>query len=394
MFVPFLYALRERGVPVGTTEAVTLARALREGLHENSLDGFYHLARCLFVKSEGHLDDFDQAFLKIFKGVEIEAKKIQDELLDWLREAKERGADLTPEELELLEKLDPEELERMFNERLNEQTERHDGGNKWIGTAGTSPFGHSGKAKRAGIRVGGPGGRRGAIKSADARLYKGYRQDLTLDVRQMQVAMRKLRTFARHGGEEELDLEETIRKTAQSAGELEVVVRPPRRPNTRVILMMDVGGSMDPFAHLCSRMFSAAKKSTHFKELRTYYFHNCVYGRVYETERFTDPIRLTDLFHDVGSHYKLIMVGDALMAPYELMSPGGAPTEDGERVEGAVWLMRLQKHFRKSIWLNPEPQRYWAGNTIEQIRSVFDMFPLTLEGLGEGMSHLMRGGSQ
>ena len=295
-------------------------------------------------------------------------------------------------EVALLEELDPEELERLFNERMEEQKEKHQGGNKWIGTEGTSPFGHSGRAARQGIRVGGKGKGRSAIKTADARLYAGYREDLTLDVRQMQLALRKLRTFTRVGGDEELDLEGTIAATAKNAGELEVVTQPPRRPNTRVILMMDVGGSMDPFAHLCSRLFSATKKSSHFKELRTYYFHNCVYGRVYETERFTDPIRVNDLLHECGPHYKLIMVGDALMAPYELMSPGGSIhwEEDGERAEGIVWLMRLQKHFRRSVWLNPEPQKYWLGNTIENIASVFDMYPLTLDGLGEATTHLMK----
>ncbi len=390
MFLPFLYELRSRGVPVGTTEAVALARALTMGLHESSLDGFYNVSRALLIHREGHLDDFDQAFLKVFRGVEVEAKKLRDELLDWLREAKDR-TELTDEERALLEALDPEELERMFQERLEEQTERHDGGNRWIGTAGTSPFGNSGKAARQGFRVGGKGGMRSAIKTADARLYKGYRQDLTLDVRQMQLALRKLRSFARLGGEEELDLEGTIAETARNAGELEVVVRPPRRPNTRVILMMDVGGSMDPFAHLCSRLFSATKKSTHFKELRTYYFHNCIYGHVYETEKFTDPIRITDLLHECGPHYKIIMVGDALMAPYELFSPGGSISLNGsERVEGIVWLMRIQRHFRRSVWLNPEPLRFWGGNTIEQIGKVFDMFPLTLDGLGNAMTHLMK----
>lgn len=392
MFLPFLYELRARGVPVGTTEAVQLARALEAGLHQQSLDGFYHIARALFVHREGHLDDFDQAFLKVFRGVEVASKQLKDDLLEWLRNAAPIEGELSEEERALLENLDPDELERLFNERLAEQKERHDGGNKWIGTAGTSPFGHSGKAKRAGIRVGGPGGGRSAIRTADARLYAGYRQDLTLDVRQMQLALRKLRTYARTGGDVELDLDETIAATAKNAGELEVVVRPPRRPNTRVILLMDVGGSMDPFALLCSRLFSAAKKSTHFKELRTYYFHNCVYGRVYETERFTDPVRVNDLLHECGPHYKLICVGDALMAPYELLSAGGAISHDGEeRAEGITWLMRLRNHFRKSVWLNPEPPRYWEGNTIEHVRSVFDMFPLTLEGLGEAMSHLLRG---
>ena len=227
MFIPFLYALRDRGVPVGATEAVALAQALKAGLHESSLDGFYHVARALLVHREGHLDDFDQAFLKVFKGIEVESKKLKDELLDWLREAAEREGELTEEERALLEHLDPDELEELFQQRLRDQKERHDGGNKWIGTAGTSPFGHSGKAARQGIRVGGKGGGGGAIKTADARLYKGYRQDLTLDVRQMQLALRKLRSFARVGGEEELDLEETIAETARNAGELEVVIGVP-----------------------------------------------------------------------------------------------------------------------------------------------------------------------
>ncbi len=391
MFLPLLYALRARGVPVGTTEAVALARALEAGLHESSLDGFYHVARALLVHRESHLDDFDQAFLEVFRGVRSQGKELSDELMQWLRDAERRRDELTDEERALLEDFDPEELERMFEQRLRQQTERHDGGNHWIGTGGTSPFGNSGKAARQGYRVGGRGSMRSAIKTADARLYQGYRQDLTLDVRQMQLALRKLRSFARVGGEEELDLEGTVAQTARNAGELEVVTRPPRRPNTRVILMMDVGGSMDPFAHLCSRLFTATKKSTHFKELRTYYFHNCIYGHVYETERFTDPVRLDDLLHECGPHYKVLLVGDALMAPYELFSPGGSINLSGtERVEGIVWLSRIRQHFRRSVWLNPEPPRFWYGNTIEHIRGIFDMFPLTLEGLGEAMNHLMR----
>jgi uncharacterized protein len=228
---------------------------------------------------------------------------------------------------------------------------------------------------------------------ADARAYQGYRSDLTLDVRQMQVALRKLRTFTREGGDEELDLEGTIDATAKNAGEIEIVTRPPRRPNTRVILMMDVGGSMDPYAHLVSRLFSAAQKASHWKELRTYYFHNCVYGKVYKTENFDDPVRVRDLMHECGPHYKLIMVGDALMAPYELLATGGT-LELGEdnRIEGIGWLIMLSQHFDRTVWLNPEPQKYWQGNTIEYVRQAFEMKPLTLEGLGEAVNHLRRGG--
>jgi uncharacterized protein len=393
MFVPFLYELRSRGVRVGLQEARALAQALEADLHDSSLDGFYYVARSLLVHNEGHLDAFDEAFLSHFKGIEIERERLKDELFEWLAEAAAREGQLSDEERALLEQYGLEELKRLFEERMREQTERHDGGNKWIGTAGASPFGHSGKAARAGIRVGGRGGMRSAIQVADARAYQGYRSDLTLDVRQMQVALRKLRTFTREGGDEELDLEGTIDATAKNAGEIEIVTRPPRRPNTRVILMMDVGGSMDPYAHLVSRLFSAAQKASHWKELRTYYFHNCVYGKVYKTENFDDPVRVRDLMHECGPHYKLIMVGDALMAPYELLATGGS-LELGEdnRIEGIGWLIMLSQHFDRTVWLNPEPQKYWHGNTIEYVRQAFEMKPLTLEGLGEAVNHLRRGG--
>ncbi|MFK7991260.1 MAG: VWA domain-containing protein [Sandaracinaceae bacterium] len=393
MFVPFVYELRARGVPVGTTEAVNLGHALSAGLHDSSLEGFYDIAKALLVHDEKHLDDFDQAFLKHFKGVEVEAKKLENELLEWLKDAKERTHDLTPEERALLEQYDLEELKRLFEERMREQDERHDGGNKWVGTGGSSPFGHSG-AKRPGIRVGGKGGNRSAVQVAGERRYRGYRDDMTLDVRQMAVALRKLRALIREGGVEELDLEATIDETAKNAGELEIVTRPPRRPNTRVILLMDVGGSMDPYAHLVSRLFTAAKKSSHFKELRCLYFHNCVYGEVFEDASFRKSIKVRDLLADCGPHYKLIMVGDALMAPYELLQAGGSLAyEDEGSVEGIVWLMQLEDHFERACWLNPEPEKYWNGNTIEYVRQVYEMFPLTLEGLSGAVRHLTKGKS-
>ncbi len=393
MFVPFLYELRKRGVPVGAQEALNLAAALEKGLHESSLEGFYYVARATMIHSEAHLDDFDQVFGHVFEGKTIEeaVNELHDELFDWLKDAKETDRELTEEERAFLESLDMEELERMFQERLKEQKERHDGGNKWVGTGGTSPFGNSGKST-TGIRVGGKGGGRSAVKVADARLYKGYRQDLTLDTRQMQVALRKLRQFVREGALDELDLEGTIDATAKNAGEIEVVVRPPRKSNTKVILMMDVGGSMDPYAHLVSRLFSATKKSSHFRELRTYYFHNCVYGVVYGSEKFDEPMRARDLLHECNREYKLIMVGDALMAPYELMAAGGSAFLGDDRgIEGITWLMELEKHFERAVWLNPEPKKYWKGNTIEYVNRVFEMFPLTLEGLGEAVQHLNRG---
>jgi uncharacterized protein with von Willebrand factor type A (vWA) domain len=390
MFVPFLYRLRQHGVPVGTQEALALAKAMAYGLHDSSLDGFYYTARSLCVHDEGHLDAFDQAFLAEFRGIEGKHVQLKEELLQWLQDAKLRPEDLSEEEKKLLEQLDIEELKRLFEERMNEQKERHDRGNRWVGTAGTSQFGRKGEANE-GVRAGGAGGNRSAVQVADARKYRPYRSDLALDVRQMEMALRRLRMFHREGGDEELDLDGTIDRTAQNAGELEVVVRPPMRPNTRVILMMDVGGSMDPYVDMMSRLFSATKKATHWKELRTYYFHNCVYGRVYKTERFDDPVWVQDLLHECGRHYKLIMVGDALMAPYELMRQGGAISlNDNNALPGIAWLTMLQQHFKSSVWLNPEPPAYWDGNTIQAVRHVFEMFPLTLEGLTHSMQYLSR----
>jgi len=394
MFINFIYRLRKHGIPVGAQEAIGLANAMAKGLHENSLDGFYHVARAMMVHREGHLDAFDQAFLAEFRGVEGKHVRLKEELLEWLEDAKTKMDDLTAEERELAESLDIEELKKMFEERMNEQKERHDGGEKWVGTAGKSEFGREGKKGKKGMRVG-AGGNRSAIQTADARKYRPYRSDLSLDIRQMEMALKRLRAFTREGADDELDLDGTIAETAKNAGELEIVVRPPTRPNTRVVLMMDVGGSMDPFAQLCSRLFSATKKSRHWKELRTYYFHNCVYGRVYKTEKFDEPVFINDLLHECGPHFKLIMVGDALMAPYELMRQGGSISmNDRNSIAGIGWLMKLREHFQQSVWLNPEPQTYWEGTTIDQVSKVFDMYPLTLEGLGEGMAHLNKGGQR
>lgn len=388
MFIPFLYELRARKVPVGTQEAVALAGALKEGLHDSSIDGFYYVARALLVHDEKHLDAFDEAFGKVFEGIERKAIELQQQLLDWLRNAEARLPNLTPEELALLKTFDRAELERMFQERLREQQERHDRGNRWIGTAGTSPFGNSGRAARPGIRIGGAGGQRSAVSVAGQRNFREYRDDLVLDVRQLQLALRKLRAFTREGQPDELDLDGTIDKTAKNLGELEVVTRPPRKSNTRVILMMDVGGSMDPYAHLVSRLFTAAKKATHFKELRTYYFHNCIYGRVYKDARMSQPLKLSQLFAETDRKHKLILVGDALMAPWELMSTSGWQEDEG--VEGVMWMMRLREHYPSAAWLNPEQPSGWWQSTIDVLRRIFPMYPLTLEGLGDAVHQLTK----
>jgi uncharacterized protein with von Willebrand factor type A (vWA) domain len=393
MFVPFLFELRSRKVKVGAQEAMALARALAAGLHESSLDGFYHVARALCVHREGDLDAFDQAFSAHFRGVELASAKMIDELEQWLKDPKMRR-ELTDEERALLQSLDMDELRKLFEQRLREQKERHDGGNRWIGTGGTSPFGANG-AHPTGMRVGPMGGGRSAMAIADARVYRPYRSDLVLDVRQIEVALRKLRAFAREGADLELDLDETIRETSKNAGELEIVMRPPRKPNVRVLLLMDVGGSMDPHAQLVSQLFSAAKRASNLRELKTYYFHNCIYGRLFETERFTDPIKVRDVLHACGPEWKLVMVGDAAMHPAELLGGGdwyfSKDEIGGEAMHGIQWMHLLADHFRKSVWLNPDPPNYWKGGTAEMLASTFAMYPLTLDGLGEAIAHLSKG---
>lgn len=394
VFVPFLFELRKRKVKVGLQEANALARALVMGLHDSSLDGFYHVARALCVHGEADLDAFDEAFLACFRGVEGRSLELVKELEDWLRDPRAR-LELSPEELAMLQHLDLDELRRLFEQRLREQKERHDGGDRWIGTGGKSPFGAHG-AHPTGVRVGPHGGGRSAMAVADARVYRPYRSDLVLDVRQIEVALRKLRAFTREGSELELDLDETIDQTAKNAGELEIVMRPPRKPSVRVLLLMDVGGSMDPHAQLVSQLFSAARRASNFRELRTYYFHNCIYGKVYETESFRDPVPVRDLLQHCTREWKLVVVGDAAMHPAELLGGGDwyASREElgGEPMHGVRWMQMLADHFERSAWLNPDPPNYWKGGTAEMLASTFPMFHLTLEGLGEAMGHLSKGG--
>jgi uncharacterized protein len=390
MFVGFLYELRRRKVPVGAQEAKALAQALEAGLHDSSLEGFYEVAKALLVHSEAHLDAFDQAFLAHFKGIETAGDALLAELLEWLEQAAaKKEADRTPEEEGALSALEPTALRELFLRRMAEQDRRGrgEGAAKERSRRGRGPQGEEGEAPE------GAGGRGGAMKTADARRYRGYRDDRVLDTRSLGVALRKLRAFQREGAFDELDVEGTIDATARNAGELEIILRPPRKPTTRVLLLMDVGGSMTPHAHLVNRLFSAARKATHFRELRTYYFHNCVYGRVYRTEGFGEPLSVPELLAECGPHWKLVLVGDALMAPYELLMRAGSHgrySQDG--VEGVVWMMQLAQHFERSAWLNPEPPTSWWSPTIRTLRNVFSMFPLTVEGLGEAVGHLTKGG--
>ena len=386
MITTIVRELRSRGVRVGTQELVALAGALSKGLHDASLEQFYLVARSLLVHRESDLDDFDQVFSHVFKGVPYSSKKILEELRDWLQDPIARRQ-FSEEEKAALEELDLEELLKRFEERLKEQKERHDGGSHWIGTGGTSPFGTggyhpSGISLRSGASSG-PGGGKSLVRSADARRYRSYRHDLILDMRQIEIALRKLRSFDRQDGRRELDLDASVDATARNFGELEIVLRKPRKPNTRVILLMDVGGSMDPFASMVSQLFSAAKRATHWKELRTYYFHNCVYSRVYKTDGMREPVRIRDLLRECDGRYKVIFVGDASMAPYELA--GGASFFDGEDLTGYGWLSLIRKQFPDSVWLNPDPHGTYPGSTVEAIAGVFPMYPLTIQGITDAL---------
>jgi uncharacterized protein with von Willebrand factor type A (vWA) domain len=389
VLIDFLFELRRHKLPVSTHEWMALMEAMALGLHESSLDGFYRLCRTICVKDIALYDAYDEAFLAYFKDVHVASLKLTEELLQWLSDPKAREA-LTAEQREALQALDLERLRELFEQRLKEQKERHDGGNRWIGT---SPFG-TGGTNPSGMRVGG-GGARTAMAVAGERRFKEYRRDVVLDVRQIDVALRGLRRLGREGAIEELDLDETIDKTCKNAGEIDVVFRPPRRNRVKVVLLMDVGGSMDPHAELVSRLFTAASRAGRFAKFRSYYFHNCVYNSVYEDAEFRRPVATAELISHSDRDEKLVLVGDALMHPAELLDPGGSMYLYAQnRASGHEWLRRLGAHFRSAAWLNPEPDRFWSGTTIEVIASVFAMYPLTLDGLAQGVRYLVRGGER
>jgi len=386
VFLEFFYNLRAHQVRVTTHNWLALMRALAMGLHENSLDGFYQVARCVLVSDESHYDAFDQAFAETFRGVAKDLSKVLENLDEWLRDPKQL-MHLDPELAAALRELDLEELREQLMQRLAEQKKRHEGGNRWIGTGGTSPFGQGGQHP-SGIRIGGSGGGRSALAVADSRRFRAYRRDLVLDTRQIASALRKLRTMARKGVDDELDIDATVDSTARNCGDLEIEMRPPRKNDVRVLLMMDVGGSMDPFASMVSRLFSAATASGGFRELRSYYFHNCVYGRVYEDAAFRKPITTPELMRQLDPNWRLVMVGDAYMHPGELMMSSGNWWDGKQGPVGLTWLARLADRFPRNAWINPEEPGIWDAPTIAEIRGVFPMFPLTLDGLDKMVTHL------
>lgn len=393
MFIDFFYHLRDRGLPIGVTEFLTLLEALSKGLARESLTHFYGVARSILVKRPEHFDVYDQVFAEYFEDVELDHEtkaKITDELLSWLEENPMPPPDLSGEELSKLEELELEELREQFEERLREQEERHDGGDQWIGTGGTSPFGHSGE-NPSGVRVGGTGQNRSAVQVAGQRRFRNLRKDVTIDVRDIGQALRRLRELTRDGREEELDLESTIDETARNGGDIELVFRPPRENNVKLLLLMDVGGSMTPYAQLTSRLFSAAHQVSHFKSFESYYFHNCPYGKLYTdmTRRKGEPTR--DVLRNLDRTWRCIVVGDAAMARAELMRERGAITYSHRNsTAGIDYLRMLDDAVLKTVWLNPQKPRSWVSWTNEKIRTIFPMYPFTMEGLEDAVADLRR----
>ena len=395
MFINFFYLLRKKGVPVSVTEWISFTEALYGGFMQSSLNHLYYLGRAFLVKSEAYYDMFDLAFQEYFGGIATEALEI-DKVLEWLENPANKQPRLSPEELEemkkqleeMKQKYDLEEMMRMFRERLKEQTERHDGGAKWIGTGGRSPFGAYGYYP-GGIRVGGEGWMSSAVKVAEERRFKNYRNDVILDIRQTKVALKKLRQLKREGAVEELDIDETIDKTAKEGGEIELVFARSRENSIRLLLVMDTGGSMAPYADLCDRLFSAATQVEHFKDFQHYFFHNCIYEHVYQDMWNSKATPTEKLFTNFHSGYKVVFVGDARMAYSELFDRYGCIDYYASNDKpGIEWLQRLREHFPYSVWLNPTPKQYWRHPTVEAIGKLFPMYELTLDGLKDAIKAL------
>ncbi|MEX3957084.1 VWA domain-containing protein [Trinickia sp. EG282A] len=391
MLIDFFYTLREARLPVSVKEYLTLIEALRERVIAPSLDEFYYLARLTLVKDERYFDKFDQAFAAYFHGVAALTETAFDIPPEWLKKRLER--EFTADEKAQVEAMGGlDKLMERLKQLFDEQKARHEGGNKWIGTGGTSPFGHGGYNPE-GVRIGGESaGNRTAVKVWEARGYRDYDDQVEIGTRNIKVALRRLRRFAREGAAEELDLPDTIRSTAANAGWLDLKMVPERHNTVKVLMLLDVGGSMDDHIKRTEELFSAAKAE--FKHLEFYYFHNCVYDHLWKNNRrrHVERIATSDVLHRFTSDYKLIYVGDATMSPYEVLQPGGS-VEYNNPEAGAVWLRRLADQFPHHVWLNPEPQGLWEyRQSIAIIRQLLGdrMYPLTLAGLEAAMRTLSK----
>ena len=395
MFINLFYTLRTYGVPVSTRELLDLYALLETGIVFADREQFYELIRLCMVKDEKYFDKFDRAMADYFDGIDtLDIDELMAKLgnipKEWL-ELKLDPNNLTEAERRLLKKYGSlEALMQALEERLKEQKERHQGGNKWVGTGGSSPFGAYGDHPE-GVRVGGESRKRSAVKMWEQRKYRDLDTDNQLETRSMQMALRKLRKFARDGAADELDIGSTIKKTAQK-GMLDVQLRPERRNRVKVLMLFDIGGSMDSYIEACERLFAAAKNE--FKTLEFFYFHNCVYEYVWteNARRNASAVPTLDVLHKYGSDYRVIFVGDAAMSPYELLSVGGS-VEYMSQDTGQAWLKRITNHFDKVAWLNPEAPSYWQyTQTIGLIKDIMQghMYPMTLHGIEDMTKYLAR----
>lgn len=390
MFFNFLEELRSAGIPASLKEHLALLEALDAEVIERTPEQFYYLSRAVLVKDEALLDRFDQVFNKVFKGLLTEYGNAQAEIPEeWLKAVAEKF--LTPEEMEAIKSLGSwEEIMETLKKRLEEQQKRHEGGNKWVGTGGTSPYGNNGYNPE-GVRIGGESKHKRALKVWEKREFQNLDSTRELGTRNIKIAMRRLRKFAREGAQDELDIDRTIDGTARQ-GWLDIHMRAERRNAIKVLLFLDVGGSMDPFIKLCEELFSAA--TAEFKNLEFFYFHNCLYEGVWKDNRrrFSERTPTWEVLHKFPHDYKLIFVGDAAMSPYEISHPGGSVEHFNEEA-GAVWMQRMVNTYPAAVWLNPTPEAHWGYSQSTKIMKELikdRMFPLTLEGLDDAMRELVR----
>lgn len=391
MFIDFFYELRDEKIPVTLREYLTLIEGVKKGCANYSVLDFYYFSRSALVKDEQNLDKFDRVFSKCFEGIEFTHDEEQVEIPeDWLKQLTDRF--FSEEEKAALEGMDWDELMDTLKKRLDEQDERHEGGSKWIGTGGTSPFGAYGY-NPAGVRIGQKENRNNkAVKVWDKRQFKNLDNDVEIGTRNIKVALRRLRRWAREGSPDELDLPDTISATAKNAGYLDIKMVPERHNNVKVLLFLDVGGSMDPHVKVCEELFSAARAE--FKNLEYFYFHNCLYESVWNDNyrRNRERIDTYQILHTYPHDYKVIFVGDASMSPYEIVHPGGS-VEHWNEESGEVWMQRALNVYPKAVWLNPIPEGYWEMTpSIHVMKQIIGhrMFPLTLHGLDDAMKALGR----
>lgn len=382
MFDLLLFNLRAQKVSVGMGEWLTFLKGIEQGLVVD-LEGLYNFGRAILVQSETQFDAWDLAFESTFAGVELQPE-VSAELLAWLAEAQQKPGEIVELDMSF------DELRRQFYERLKEQTERHDGGNHWIGTGGTSPYGSQGRS-RNGIRVG-PGGARSAVAVAGERRWANYRSDSRLDVRDFRVALRALRKLTREGAPE-IDVDGTIRKTVDNGGEIDLEFTRAKQNKVHLVLLLDTGGSMDHHARLVSQLFTAATDLKGFKSITTWHFHNVPYGYLYKDFATQERVPMESILAKLSPHHRLVWVGDASMAPWELFgrhhgNPWGSPVDSETGLNGLDWLRCVRDACQASVWLNPDPKRFWEHPTVSAIGGIYPMFPLTLDGLRDAVKQL------